>query len=517
MLAVQFFEAGLRRTLLITLLLVVSGCASVPFDYPKTASQSSPPDPNTVTGAAALRWQADHDTVNGFVGLPEGIDALGVRLRMMQLAEKSIDAQYFILKNDRAGSIFVGKMLLAADRGVKVRLLLDDVFTTGIDRQLSLLNSHPNIQVRLFNPLSRQSFKYWSYLVDFSRANRRMHNKSFTVDNSMTIVGGRNIGEEYFELKQDVMFDDYEVFTIGPVVQDVSAGFDAFWNSELAVPVEAFGIKIDPQELNDWRAYMRVKTRESATGVYAQALDSKMLRNIRNGRLRPALAEATMVTDSPEKLLNDVGDRDGAELRNDIGARFGDAKREILIITPYFVPQEAGTKLIEQLLAKGVRVVIVTNSLASTNHVAVHSGYARYRKRLIKAGAEIHEIRAQFTGDETGWGHSPELVTLHSKSTVIDRKTIFVGSLNFDPRSILINTEMGLFIESYDLGAVFTVRLFQALSRTTYRVDLDENDQLRWTYQYDDEREVLHEEPQASWSRRFMAGFYGILPIEGQL
>ena len=162
-------------------------------------------------------------------------------------------------------------------------------------------------------------------------------------------------------------------------------------------------------------------------------------------------------------------------------------------------------------------MVIVTNSLASTNHVAVHSGYARYRKRLIKAGAEIHEIRAEFTGDETGWGHSPELVTLHSKSTVIDRKTIFVGSLNFDPRSILINTEMGLFIESSDLGAVFTVKLFQSLPRTTYRVDLDEHDQLRWTYQYDGQQEILHKEPQAAWSRRFMAGFYGILPIEGQL
>ena len=152
--------------------------------------------------------------------------------------------------------------------------------------------------------------------------------------------------------------------------------------------------------------------------LQCQALDSKMLRNIRNGRLRPALAEATMVTDSPEKLLNPVGDRDGAALRNDIGERFSEAKREILIITPYFIPQETGTKLIEQLLAKGVRVVIVTNSLASTNHVAVHSGYARYRKRLIKAGAEIHEIRAEFTGDETGWGHSPDLVTLHSKSTI---------------------------------------------------------------------------------------------------
>ena len=177
-------------------------------------------------------------------------------------------------------------MLLAADRGVRVRLLIDDVFSSGIDEPLTLMNSHPNIEVRLFNPLSRNSLKYWAYLLDFDRANRRMHNKSFTADNSMSIVGGRNIGEEYFELKQDVMFDDYEVFTLGPVVKEVSAAFDEFWNSELSVPMEAFGVKVDPADLDQWREYMQAKALDSETGIYAQAVNSTLMQDIRGRRFK---------------------------------------------------------------------------------------------------------------------------------------------------------------------------------------------------------------------------------------
>src|SRR5210317_1516352 len=243
-----FAPSKLARRLILLAALALAGCASVPFDYPKIESYSPAPDPNTVMGNAAAQWQQENGEQSGFISLTSGIDALGARLRMMAAAQNTIDAQYFILKNDRAGALFVGKMLLAADRGVKVRLLIDDIFSPGIDRQLTLLDSHPNIEVRMFNPVSRNSLRYWAYLLDFGRANRRMHNKSFTVDGSMSIVGGRNIGEEYFELTQDVLFDDYEVFVLGPVVKEIGAGFDEFWNSQLAVPVAAFRARIDPAE-----------------------------------------------------------------------------------------------------------------------------------------------------------------------------------------------------------------------------------------------------------------------------
>lgn len=506
-----------KSALLATLLLSLAACVSVPFDYPKTESSALPADPQTQIGQWVLQWEQENPGKSGFIGLSNGTEALGARLRLMASAEKSIDAQYFILKRDRASALFTGKMLRAADRGVKVRLLIDDIFSPDLDRPLTLLDLHPNIEVRLFNPMSRQSFKYWSYLWTFERANRRMHNKSFTVDSGMSIVGGRNIGEEYFQLKDNIIFEDYEVLALGPVVDQINDGFDAFWNSELAVPVKAFNIRVNPAELDEWRDFIAEKANESENGIYAQAVNSTLLKSIREGEVSPVAANAEMVTDTPDKLTGPVGDRETATLAVEIAERIRETDTELLIVTPYFIPQKSGTQLMEKLLARGVRITVVTNSLAATNHVAVHSGYARYRKRLLQAGAEIYETRADFIGKDTDWGHKPEGVTLHSKASVFDRDTIFIGSLNFDPRSFLLNSEMGLFIEDPDIGGVFAERLLAGLPRVTYRVDLDEKGKLRWTYDYDGEREVLHAEPQASWGRRFMARFYGLLPIEGQL
>ena len=505
------------RLLFVTLLLSLAACAGVPFDYPKTASTATPPSSDTPMGEFDATWEREHGELSGLVGLSGGIDALGARLRMMEVAERTIDAQYFIVKKDTVGALFTGKMLRAADRGVRVRLLVDDIFSPGVDQAFTLLNSHPNIQVRLFNPLSRQSFKYWSYLVDFKRVNRRMHNKSFTVDNAMTIVGGRNIGEEYFELDQDVKFDDYEVLAVGPVVEEVSAGFDIFWNSELSVPMEAFKVKVNPGDLDKWRDYIDSKMAKGEEGIYGQAINSPLLHELKTGERQPIAAMATMVTDTPEKLQHAIGDRELATLARETGRRFRAAEREILIITPYFIPQNSGAELVEKLLARGIRVVIVTNSLASTNHVAVYSGYKRYRKRLLRAGAEFYEIRADIAGGTNDWGHRPKMTTLHSKASIIDRKTIFIGSLNFDPRSILINSEMGIFIESDYAAAGLAAAVFDQLPRVTYKVDLDGRGNLRWTYQFGEQYEVLKKSPQASWGRRFMAGFYGLLPIESQL
>ncbi len=505
------------RLAFLTLLLTLAACAGVPFDYPKTASTALPPSGDTTLGEVDLLWEQEHGELSGVIGLPDGIDALGARLRMMELAQRTIDAQYFIIKKDRAGALFVGKMLRAADRGVRVRLLVDDIFSPGVDQAFTLLNTHPNVQVRLFNPLSRQSFKYWSYMVDFKRANRRMHNKSFTVDNALTIVGGRNIGEEYFELNKAVKFDDYEVLALGPVVDKVSDGFDAFWNSDLAVPMEAFNIKVDPEGLDKWREYVSAQVDQGENGIYGQAINSTLLLDIKAGKIAPIPAMTTMVTDSPEKLQNAVGDLELVTLGREIGRRFRAAQREIIIVTPYFIPLDSGTETLEKLVAKGIRVIVVTNSLASTNHVAVYSGYRRYRKRLLQAGVEFYEIRAVGAAVENAWGHSPAMMTLHSKATVIDRETIFVGSLNLDPRSLLINSEMGLFIESAYAGAGLARNVLAELPGVAYKVDLDERGDLRWTYQSGETREVLKKSPQTSWGRRFMAGFYGLLPIENQL
>lgn len=505
-----------RRALLALTLLAAAGCASVPFDYPKQPSVAVPRDAATPLGEQAAGWEAQHGSKAALVGMSSGVDALGARLRLLEVAQKSVDAQYFIIKKDRAGALFAGGLLAAADRGVQVRLLVDDVFSPGVDEAFTILAAHPNIEIRIFNPLSR-SFRYLSYLADFKRANRRMHNKSFTVDNSMSIVGGRNIGEEYFELNPAVKFDDYEVLVMGEVVGQISDGFDVFWNSELAVPIEAFANRADVSRLDDWREQIREVQQEQQTGLYATALNSSLLRDLRSGKIKPAVAETTLYTDTPDKLSTDVGNIDHAILVQEMVRRMRAAEKEIVIVTPYYIPQQAGAELIEEILAKGVRVVVVTNSLASTNHVAVHSGYARYRKRLLRAGAEFYEIRADAIGEENDWGKQPEQITLHSKATTIDRDTVFIGSLNFDPRSIFINSEMGLFIDSEEIGSRFTEELGRGLAPVTWKVELDENDKLRWTFDDGNERLVVHKEPGASWWRRFQVGFYRLLPIESQL
>jgi len=225
-----------------------------------------------------------------------------------------------------------------------------------------------------------------------------------------------------------------------------------------------------------------------------------------------------MVSDDPEKLLAPVGEVDQAVLAQEKATRFRAARREVLIITPYFIPLDAGSRLLEDMLARGVRVVIVTNSLASTNHVPVYAGYVRYRERLLRAGAEFYEIRAVKQNGENSWGQNPEMVTLHSKATVIDRESVFVGSLNFDPRSVLINTEMGLFIDSDSIARKFVDAVFAELPNVAYRVDLDEEGRVRWRYRPDSGvLQSFDTAPDSSWARRFAAGFYRLLPLENQL
>ena len=496
---------------------MLSACAGVPFDHPKRASTALPVDAETPLGAIELQWSRQHGDLSGILGLPDGMEALGARLSLMAAAQRSIDAQYFIIKKDRAGALFAGKLLLAADRGVRVRLLVDDIFSPGIDDAAALLDSHPNVEVRLFNPMTRQSFRYWSYVVDFARANRRMHNKSFTVDNAVTIVGGRNIGEAYFELDQDVKFDDLEVLAIGPVVEQVSAGFDTFWNSELAVPVEAFDIRVDPARLEDWRREMKAELDRGDYGLYGRAVANPLVEDISEHRVEPLAAWTTLVSDSPEKLLKPVGKAGQAVLAEEKAGRMHAARREVIIITPYFIPMESGALLIEDLLARGVQVVVITNSLASTNHVPVYASYAKYRNRLLRAGVRFYEIRADETGGQNAWGNRPEMVTLHSKATVVDRDTVFIGSLNFDPRSILINTEMGMFIDSRQAATRLADVIYQELPRVSYSVELNEKGAPRWIYRHSGMEEVHDTPPQTSWWRRFMAGFYGVLPLENQL
>ena len=495
--------------LLAALLSSMVGCASAPFDYPREPSLSLAATEDTSLRREVDRWVAENEGPSGFYPLIAGRDAFGARLRLMELAEKSIDVQYFLMKGDTAGQEFAGALLRAAERGVRVRFLLDDVFTTIEDEELELLDAHPNIELRLFNPIARRGVGLVNAIVYFRRVNRRMHNKSFTIDNQVTIVGGRNIADEYFELRPEGEFLDLDVIGLGPVAANVSHVFDRFWNSSRSVPMEAFASNFTTDDLARARGEIGDADRTGGQAAYEAAVNSTLVNALLDNRQQLFSGVAEVITDDPSKLTTSVSETHmvlARRLRNVIS----DAAEEVIVFTPYFVPGKDGVRFWESVADSGTRVTIITNSLASTNHIAVHAGYAKYRKRIIEAGVDLYEVRAN-----AGTGNTKTL-TLHTKGMVIDRRKVFIGSLNFDPRSIQINSEMGLLISNDAMSEWLAEAALEQLKAIAYRVELDGHRRLRWRATIDGVEVVEKSEPLASRLTRFKAFLLRIVP-ENQL
>lgn len=504
-----------RILILLLLATAFTGCATVSFDEPKPYSEIITDTVDTRLGEGVSQWVDTHGGLSGFYPLSEGMDALGVRLRLAEVAEKSIDLQYFLMKNDMAGAVLMNALLKAADRGVRVRFLLDDIFTTAKDRGLLLINQHPNIEVRLFNPISRRGFFTLNFVGDFRQANRRMHNKSFTVDNQISIVGGRNIADEYFQLKTGSEFVDFDVLAMGPIAGDISESFDEYWNHSRAVPMERIAANKADEDLETVRADIAEEFDEAYDTVYKQALESQLLQDLMADRQPLFAAEARVLSDSPDKLLNEISEEQ-MRLATDLREVLLSAEEEIILISPYYVPGDSGVQLVRHLVDKGVRVIILTNSLASNNHVPVHSGYARYRKDVIRAGVKLYEARANAVREVQGTEEGTDTMTLHTKLFLIDRRYLFVGSLNLDPRSIEINAEMGLLIDSEEMVAGMTSRADEQLAAVTYRVLLNDKGKLEWHGRINGEEVIETKEPLTSSWLRFKAWFLKIAP-ESQL
>lgn len=506
----------------VVLLTLLAGCGTVPFDFPKEDSRALAPSDTTRLGQAVAERSKGRANESGFYALTDGLEALGARLRLIEHADHTIDAQYFIFKGDLAGSLFAGKLLRAADRGVRVRFLLDDIYISGLDPELALLNSHPNIEVRLFNPISRQGVRFFNFLGDFRRANRRMHNKSFTVDNVVTIVGGRNIADEYFQTHSDIEFADFDVIGIGPVAPMVSETFDLFWNSDRAVPMEAFGKKVDVADLDEIRRHMVQEIERAEDGVYGRAVNRPFIDDLVQGKIAPVVASVNVVTDRPEKLENPIGAGQHQALASELRRVVSEAEHEVIFLTPYFVPRNRGVAFLRDIRSKGVRVVVITNSLASTDQIAVHSGYAPYRKVLLEEGVELYEVKTDAAvANGTAEPGAPDRLTLHTKAVIIDRQLLFVGSLNLDPRSIDINTEMGLFLDSADIATRFAQQVEDDLPQFTYRLVLSDNSPdhgpLEWHYAGESEASIEKWEPGAGFWRNLKADLFRLLPLEDQL
>jgi len=508
-----------RTPLILIILCLGSGCTSLSPNLPRVPSYAFDRPEETPLGRNFAAYLVNSPVQSGFRWLVSGEEAFIVRAATAEAAQKTLDLQYFIVANDATATLLLYRALQAAERNVRVRILVDDVGTSDNYNLLSTLDAHPNIKVRTYNPFISQGlwgvFRIPEYLGNSSRLNRRMHNKLWIADNAVAVVGGRNLGDAYFAFNRSNNFADLDIFMAGPLVRDVSHSFDAYWNNATAVPIKAVSsVPSESDQLAVIQEQLKSRAETFRDTHYAKALrETDFRRLLRSGQLALLTAPAAVLQDSPEKKLTQGKDQPVIfAIRSAVLA----ARREALLISPYFVPSERGVAGLCSLAKKGVRVRILTNSLASTDVPVVHAGYARYRPRLLACGVELHELRP---GVKSARKRLSLGTTLHAKVVIVDRSTLIVGSMNLDPRSRMLNTEVAVRIENPVMGEELSALFDEAVSPDqSYRVELTEpgnaSSALVWVGEENKSPVRLDSEPLASLWQHFVSGLLGSMAPE---
>jgi len=466
--------------------------------------------------------QAQHPGQSGFYALIDGIDALASRLAIIESATVSLDVQYYIWHDDMVGKVLHNRLLAAADRGVKVRLLLDDLDTVGKDRLLSLLQYHPNIDVRLFNPLPHRRARWLDFLLSPARINHRMHNKSITADRSVSIMGGRNIGDEYFDAGGDVGFSDLDVIAVGPVTAEISSAFELFWNSKWSFPLQDI-VAAKPVTAEDFSQFREQSERyleQARTGAYAKALTAswdKVYLDLTEEKV--TWGRWVFWYDTPEKVLADKVDKENF-IAPQLWQAMRDTQQDMAIVSPYFVPGPEVTEFLVNKVKSGVRVQVLTNSLASSDVAMVYAGYSNYRKQLLAGGVELYEFKPLLNADEADRKYSfkgSSRASLHGKYIGFDHRYLFVGSFNLDPRSALLNTELAVVFESPLYAEFLTEAFASKVLQRAYRVELDSQGDLVWTTLEGEQTVTFSVAPETSSWRRFISGLMSVIVPESML
>ncbi|MEH6593303.1 MAG: phospholipase D family protein [Halioglobus sp.] len=497
----------LNLILCMVLAAVMTACATVEPERVRAREEALTAAP--LTAWPALESIAKNDL---FVTVNNGQVALDWRLRALQAATRSIDLQTFIWKSDAAGRALVREMLAAADRGVKVRVILDDSFLAHADPVLRSLSEHPMIAYRIYNPLANRAggaaMREVTNLANFSTINHRMHNKLLIVDGRVSIIGGRNQADEYYGYRKEQNFRDLEVIVQGPLVARLAGLFDLYWNDPWTIPIEHLvdaSDELTPNELTDWLEGKVgvVKIPNPATTAQWQALfDSGYTGTAK--LIVDAPADQSPAVDFPIQLAD-------AYVK-----RIDSTKSDLLLISAYFIPTEELTAAIERATSRGVKVRVLTNSLGSNNHVTAHAAYAKHRPALLKAGAELYELRADASARALYVFNTAEenILGLHAKIALFDDCCLMVGSANLDPRSLRLNTEIAAMINSPGLNShvreLFAVDL---LTENAWRVKLNSQGNIVWEGPEGD----VHDAPPATFFMRAESWFFGLLPIEGQM
>ena len=508
--------------------LALAGCATIPgADYPRIESTALAHPEETALGASVAARVRAHNQLSAFHLIPSGNDGLILRAELADAAQRSLDVQYYVFQNDDSGQLLLDAILHAARRGVRVRMLIDDSAANGAEARIAAFAAHPNIEVRMFNPFryrgSIEALRITEFLFGMSRLDYRMHNKLMIADGSIAMAGGRNVGDEYFGAGKSFSFGDYDVFAMGPIVRDCSRSFDEYWNSDLAIPVQALypGAPTGDQ--------LKAFERELAEHKYDTGFED-VVKSVSGGAPLDrylvsdeglAWARAEVIWDSPYKKWVDHGDEPGQLLRRRLLQEMHGVKRELTIVSPYFVPGQRGEDMLEDLVRRGVRVRVLTNSLESTDVPAVHVGYRKYRKELLEDGIELYEVRPVLgqPHEQDGVIKAPSSgqFALHAKVYEFDGQRIFVGSANFDPRSFHLNTEIGLIIDSPEL-AKQVIERFNAIAspENSYVVALDDG-KVVWRTEQDGRMVEHHTEPAQDRLKQAEVDLLSLLPIESQL
>ena len=497
---------------------LLQGCASLPSLADRPVSSRLHDTADSRLGRVITPLAQAHPGLSGVVPLPSGRDAFATRVRLADAAERSLDVQYYLWQDDLSGTLLLNALRRAADRGVRVRLLLDDNHTGCLDETLAALEARPNFEVRLFNPFTVRRWRPLQYLLDFARLNRRMHNKSFTADNQATVIGGRNVGDEYFGADQDLLFVDLDVLAVGQVVDDVSQDFDRYWASGSSYPARRILPPISVALADAFAAADAVEHQPAATAYMQAAADSPFMRSLLARRLEFDWTRVHLVSDDPAKGLGLASGEE--QLWSRLKRVMKKPTRDIKLVSPYFVPGAEGVNFFGSMAASGVTVAVLTNSLEATDVAAVHAGYGKRRKALLGAGVKLFEMKRTASAPQVRQAHSSvggsgsSASSLHAKTFSIDGSRIFIGSFNFDPRSARLNTEMGFVIDSPALAKSISGIFASNMPSMAYEVRLAPDGTLRWLEQVGPEQIVHDDEPGTTFWNRLGVSLMSLLPIE---
>jgi len=505
--------------LLAVIAALTAGCATLPPPRDRIESTAISDTASTRLGRAVVPYVTPNPGKSGIHKFPDPHDAFAARVRMAAAAEKTLDAQYFIWNGDQVGYLLFEALWQAAERGVRVRLLLDDANTTGLDPTIATLDAHPNIEVRLYNPFTQRGSRTLGYLTDFTRLNHRMHNKSFTADSQFSVVGGRNISNEYFGAGSGIGFADIDVLVVGPAVRDISKQFDLYWNSASAYPAAGFVGAPGQDAAAKLREKFASTHADPVTVEYLQAVErAPLLAELRDGKLTFAWANSQVVYDDPAKTIDTTGRADGL-LFTQLVEKMGRPEKNFDLVSPYFVPGAGGTARLVELARRGVKVRILTNSMAASDETVVHAGYMTRRMDLLRAGVVLWELKPTVATLAVETKHrfgSGGVAGLHAKTFAVDNARIFVGSFNFDQRSAHLNTEMGMVIDSPEIASQLGDFFEKTVPQMAYEVRLaPDGENLVWIERIPGGAEKRYDsDPETDGWMRFKVQFLSILPID---